>query len=219
IVMGKVKVFAIIYDGFIDNIAPMFTSGDLVSGRVIMELSDEIKVKSLKIHAKGHAKVSWTVRKKKGSKTHSRVYHQEVEYLNHKEVLIGHGVDDDNSEEDLTTIHSGRHEYPFSFELPQTPLATSFEGKYGSVRYWVKAELHRPWMLVMKMKKEFTVFEHIDINTPLLLSPQAGTKEKTLCCWFCSSGPISLSAKIERKGYTPGKNLEGCIVLYLLYWK
>lgn len=49
------------------------------------------------------------------------------------------------------------------------PLATSFEGKHGSVRYWVKAELHRPWLLPMKTKKEFTVFEHIDINTPLLL--------------------------------------------------
>lgn len=36
-------------------------------------------------------------------------------------------------------------------------------------------------------------------------APQTGTKEKTLCCWFCASGPISLSAKIERKGYTPGE--------------
>lgn len=52
---------------------------------------------------------------------------------------------------------------------PRRPLATSFEGKHGSVRYWVKAELHRPWLLPMKTKKEFTVFEHIDINTPLLL--------------------------------------------------
>lgn len=52
---------------------------------------------------------------------------------------------------------------------PPRPLATSFEGKHGSVRYWVKAELHRPWLLPMKTKKEFTVFEHIDINTPLLL--------------------------------------------------
>lgn len=50
-----------------------------------------------------------------------------------------------------------------------SPLATSFEGKHGSVRYWVKAELNRPWLLPMKTKKEFTVFEHIDINTPLLL--------------------------------------------------
>lgn len=95
-----------------------------------------------------------------------------------------------------------------SFLLSCRPLATSFEGKHGSVRYWVKAELHRPWLLPMKTKKEFTVFEHIDINTPLLLSPQAGTKDKTLCCWFCTSGPISLSAKIERKGYTPGESLS-----------
>ncbi|XP_075302760.1 arrestin domain-containing protein 3-like [Opisthocomus hoazin] len=88
------------------------------------------------------------------------------------------------------------------------PLATSFEGRHGSVRYWVKAELHRPWLLPVKLKKEFTVFEHIDINTPSLLSPQAGTKEKTLCCWLCTSGPISLSAKIERKGYTPGESIQ-----------
>ena len=38
-----------------------------------------------------------------------------------------------------------------------------------------------------------------------LQSPQAGTKEKSLCCWFCTSGPISLSVKTERKGYTPGR--------------
>lgn len=57
---------------------------------------------------------------------------------------------------------------PFLFPVCR-PLATSFEGKHGSVRYWVKAELHRPWLLPMKTKKEFTVFEHIDINTPLLL--------------------------------------------------
>ncbi|XP_059347595.1 LOW QUALITY PROTEIN: arrestin domain-containing protein 3-like [Ammospiza nelsoni] len=115
---------------------------------------------------------------------------------------------DDNSEEGLHIIHSGRHEYAFSFELPQIPLATSFEGRHGSVRYWVKAELHRPWLLPVKLKKEFTVFEHIDINTPSLLSPQAGTKEKTLCCWLCTSGPISLSVKIERKGYTPGESIQ-----------
>nr|XP_043868621.1 arrestin domain-containing protein 3-like isoform X2 [Solea senegalensis] len=39
-------------------------------------------------------------------------------------------------------------------------------------------------------------------------APQAGTKEKTLCCWFCASGPISLSAKIARKGYTPGESIQ-----------
>lgn len=48
-------------------------------------------------------------------------------------------------------------------------LVTSFEGKYGSIRYWVKVKLHRPWAPVKKAKKEFTVIELIDINTPALL--------------------------------------------------
>ncbi|KAI2664429.1 Arrestin domain-containing protein 3 [Labeo rohita] len=208
-VLGKVKSFIVSYDCLNDSNVPVFSSGDSVSGRVIIEVTGEIRVKSLKIHAKGFAKVRWTESRNAGSNTaYTQNYTEEVEYLNHRDILIGHERDDDNSEEGLTTIHSGRHEYAFSFELPQTPLATSFEGKHGSVRYWVKAELHRPWLLPMKTKKEFTVFEHIDINTPLLLSPQAGTKEKTLCCWFCTSGPISLSAKIERKGYTPGESIQ-----------
>ncbi|KAI4820388.1 hypothetical protein KUCAC02_028368 [Chaenocephalus aceratus] len=191
-VLGKVKSFRVSYDCLNDSNVPVFSSGDCVSGRVIIEVTGEIRVKSLKIHAKGFAKVRWTESRNAGSNTaYTQNYTEEVEYLNHKDILIGHERDDDNSEEGLTTILSGRHEYAFSFELPQTPLATSFEGKHGSVRYWTK--------------KEFTVFEHIDINTPLLLSPQAGTKDKTLCCWFCTSGPISLSAKIERKGYTPRK--------------
>ena len=46
---------------------------------------------------------------------------------------------------------------------------TSFEGKHGSIRYWVKVKLHRPWCTVRKIKKEFTVIEPIDINTPALL--------------------------------------------------
>ncbi|CAM4538851.1 unnamed protein product [Leuciscus chuanchicus] len=208
-VLGKVKSFVVSYDCLNDSNVPVFSSGDSVSGRVVIEVTGEIRVKSLKIHAKGFAKVRWTESRNAGSNTaYTQNYTEEVEYLNHRDILIGHERDDDNSEEGLTTIHSGRHEYAFSFELPQTPLATSFEGKHGSVRYWVKAELHRPWLLPMKTKKEFTVFEHIDINTPLLLSPQAGTKEKTLCCWFCTSGPISLSAKIERKGYTPGESIQ-----------
>ncbi|CAO2593109.1 Arrestin domain-containing protein 3 [Lemmus lemmus] len=208
-VLGKVKSLTISFDCLNDSNVPVYSSGDTVSGRVNLEVTGEIRVKSLKIHARGHAKVRWTESRNAGSNTaYTQNYTEEVEYFNHKDILIGHERDDDNSEEGFNTIHSGRHEYAFSFELPQTPLATSFEGRHGSVRYWVKAELHRPWLLPVKLKKEFTVFEHIDINTPSLLSPQAGTKDKTLCCWFCTSGPISLSAKIERKGYTPGESIQ-----------
>ncbi|CAH2293120.1 arrestin domain-containing 2 isoform X1 [Pelobates cultripes] len=101
-------------------------------------------------------------------------------------------------------LPAGRHAFPFTFQLPGT-LVTSFEGKHGNVRYWVKAKLHRPWSTVKKTKREFTVIEPIDINTPDLLSPQAGSKEKVAHAWYCNLGPVSITAKIDRKGYTPGK--------------
>ncbi|XP_019368724.1 PREDICTED: arrestin domain-containing protein 2, partial [Gavialis gangeticus] len=88
---------------------------------------------------------------------------------------------------------------------PPRALATSFEGKHGSVRYWVKAKLHRPWAVVKAVKKEFTVIEPIDINTPALLAPQAGAKEKLARAWYCNRGQVSVTAKIDRKGYTPGE--------------
>ncbi|TRY55245.1 hypothetical protein DNTS_014559 [Danionella cerebrum] len=205
-VLGKVKNFSLSFDCLNDCNVPVFSSGDFVSGRVLVEVTGDICVKSLNIHAKGLAKVRWTESRSAGSNTaYTRHFTEEVEYLNQREVLIGHDRDDDCCDEGFSILCSGLHEFPFSLELPQTPLATSFEGKHGSVRYWVKAELQRPWHLPIKTKREFTVFEHIDINTPQLL---AGTKDKTLCCWFCTSGPVSLSAKIERKGFTPGESIH-----------
>lgn len=51
---------------------------------------------------------------------------------------------------------------------PRT-LVTSFEGKHGSVRYCIKATLHRPWVPARRARKVFTVIEPVDINTPTLL--------------------------------------------------
>jgi len=43
-------------------------------------------------------------------------------------------------------------------------ISTSFEGKHGSVRYWLKAEIDKPWSFNLKTKKAFTVISPIDIN-------------------------------------------------------
>lgn len=45
-------------------------------------------------------------------------------------------------------------------------IATSFEGKHGSIRYWLKAEMDKPWSFNHKTKKAFTVISPIDINKP-----------------------------------------------------
>ena len=45
-------------------------------------------------------------------------------------------------------------------------ISTSFEGKHGSIRYWLKAEMDKPWSFNHKTKKAFTVISPIDINRP-----------------------------------------------------
>lgn len=90
-VLGKVKSFTISFDCLNDSNVPVFSSGDCVSGRVIIEVTGEIRVKSLKIQSKGLAKVRWTESRNAGSNTaYTQNYTEEVEYLNHKDILIGH---------------------------------------------------------------------------------------------------------------------------------
>ncbi|KAF4083460.1 hypothetical protein AMELA_G00141580 [Ameiurus melas] len=199
-ILDKLRKFQVVFDCPDADCPPVFSSGDVVSGRVVLELSAEARVQSVKLHAEGYAKVHWTESRSAGSSTaYTQNYSDEVEYLNRREVLL----QADNGEP--TKLPPGRHEYPFSFQLPEETLVTSFEGKHGSIRYWVKVKLHRPWFPVKKIKKEFTVIEPIDINTPSLLAPQAGTKEKMARMWYRNFGQVSVTAKIDRKGYTPGE--------------
>nr|XP_020636681.1 arrestin domain-containing protein 2 isoform X1 [Pogona vitticeps] len=196
----RLKRFAVVLDCPELDAPPVFSSGESVAGRVVLELTGEARLGALHLHAQGCAKVHWTESRSAGSSTaYTQSYGDQVDFLSLRETLL---VPPDNG--DVTVLPAGRHEFAFTFQLPES-LATSFEGKHGSVRYWVKAKLHRPWSTVKTVKKEFTVIEPIDINTPTLLAPQAGAKEKLARAWYCSRGQVSVSAKIDRKGYTPGE--------------
>ena len=84
------------------------------------------------------------------------------------------------SEGDRHTLADGLHEFEFRFHLPPSTAAaapassagapaadlpTSFEGSFGSVRYFVKADLDQSWAFTHRTKKAFTVISPIDINT------------------------------------------------------
>ncbi|XP_073492960.1 arrestin domain-containing protein 2 isoform X2 [Phyllobates terribilis] len=174
-----------------------YTAGLVLAGQVVLELCKDIGVSALEVCAMGLASVHWLESRSIGMNTVYSDFTAHETYLRERQQLIT-----DNGA--LHVLPAGKHEFPFTFQLPEN-LVTSFEGKHGCVRYWVKAKLHRPWSTVKKTKKEFTVIEPIDINTPDLLAPQAGTKEKVAHAWYCNLGQVTVTAKIDRKGYTPGE--------------
>ena len=59
-------------------------------------------------------------------------------------------------------------------------MHTSFEGKHGSIRYYLKTELDKPWAFNNKLKKLFTVISPIDINDREYLIPITNDCNKNL---------------------------------------
>lgn len=195
----KVKAFVVELDGTRAGTEPVFHGGQAVAGRVLLELAGAARVGALRLRARGRARAHWTESRSAGSSTaYTQSYSERVEVVNHRATLLA------PDSGDIVMLPAGRHEFPFSFQLPIS-LVTSFEGKHGSVRYSIKATLHRPWVPARRARKVFTVIEPVDINTPALLEPQAGAREKVARSWYCTRGLVSLSAKIDRKGYTPGE--------------
>ncbi|XP_052608538.1 arrestin domain-containing protein 2 [Peromyscus californicus insignis] len=195
----KVKAFAVQLDGARAGAEPVFRGGQAVAGRVLLELAGAARVGALRLRARGRARAHWTESRSAGSSTaYTQSYSERVEVVSHRATLLA------PDSGDVATLPAGRHEFPFSFQLPAS-LVTSFEGKHGSVRYSIKATLHRPWAPARRARKVFTVIEPVDINAPALLEPQAGAREKVARSWYCTRGLVSLSAKIDRKGYTPGE--------------
>ncbi|XP_066567949.1 arrestin domain-containing protein 3 [Amia ocellicauda] len=192
---GTVTNLSISYDAL--NESNTFSRGDVISGRVTFDVSKEIKVEYLTVSAKGKASVHWTESHGEDSES----YNAEEKYFKLENTLIQQNSEQNN-------LQPGTHVYSFTFQIPMIELPPSFEGMYGKVVYQLEAKLRRPWHLSKRSVKEFTVINPVNIQSPELLAPQMASKNKTVCCLCCASGPISLSARIERRAYTPGESIR-----------
>ncbi|KAJ8287961.1 hypothetical protein COCON_G00006200 [Conger conger] len=192
----KMKSFEIIFS---DPSKLYYCSGDKVAGKIIVEVSEVTRVSAMRVIGAGCAKVEYAKGKQR--------CRDEIEYLKYEEVvhLDDHPQDVDGS---VTLRPGNRYEYMFGFELPQHgQLVSSYMGKFGYVQYYVKAVMERHSEPALEYKKFFEVEEPLDVNTPDLLSPTGGTKDKKVTCMFIPDGQVSLSAKIDRKGYCEGEDI------------
>ncbi|KAJ8398477.1 hypothetical protein AAFF_G00427320 [Aldrovandia affinis] len=192
----KIKTFEITFS---DPSKTYYSSGDKVAGTILVEVSEVTNVSSMRVIGVGCAKVEYAKGKQR--------CREEIEYLKYEEILLLN--DQPRDANGFVTLRPGnRYEYMFGFELPQHgQLVSSYKGKFGYVQYYVKAVIERPSQPALECKKHFEVEEPLDVNTPDLLSPTGGTKEKKVTCMFIPDGQVSLSAKIDRKGFCEGEDI------------
>lgn len=176
----------------------------------------------------GEAKTSWSesesytdVHGKQQTRTQWFKGHEI--YLDTKQYLLG------NKNGSGIALLPGEYVYPFSCVVPPT-APCSFEGSLGYVRYIGKVVLDRPWKFDQGAKMAFTVISPLDLNHNQLLrvslvcfptnfdenshwagsihSPQQPvnlTLEKSFCCCFCRSGPLTVTVQLPSTGYVPGQ--------------
>ncbi|XP_037641206.1 thioredoxin-interacting protein-like [Sebastes umbrosus] len=200
--VNQLKVFQL---RFSDPARSFYSSGDKLSGSVQLEGALPCRLAGLRVTAAGCARVEH----RGGKKSRNRSKEQEQEYLKYEEEL--------RLDEQLSTDSDGcfllepdkTYSFQFGFELPAAGrLVSSYKGKFGSIRYYVRAVLDRPFQDALKCEREFEVEEPLDINRPDLLAPAAASKQKKVTCMFIPDGQVSINARIDRKGYCEGEEIN-----------
>ncbi|KAL0192881.1 hypothetical protein M9458_011177, partial [Cirrhinus mrigala] len=79
---GSIKELSLHYDPI--NESNTFTTGDIVEGRVVLEVTKEIKVDSFFVKLTGDAHVSWTT----GSGDNKKTYSAHERYFKLKQYFI-----------------------------------------------------------------------------------------------------------------------------------
>ena len=139
----------------------IFFSGEELRGRVIIDLSSQKNFRQIKLEIVGRGEVHWTESRtvsrtdSDGNSRSETVYdhYRNSEKYFQQEFIIQQGPG----------LPPGRHVLPFSVILPSN-LPSSFEGYYGSVRYYVRADIVRDWKWDHKVKQHIMVNGICDLN-------------------------------------------------------
>ncbi|XP_055774820.1 arrestin domain-containing protein 3-like [Salvelinus fontinalis] len=191
-----INSFSIDYDAI--NAQNIFTSGDRLTGRITVDVSKETKIQSLTFLAKGKAIVRWT--------EHYGQYTTVVYYASEKYFKIENNILKKGRGNDCEIISPGRHVFPFTFQIPDRNIPSTFKARRGNIVYSLEAKLSRSMKVDKTAKTKFTFISKADISLPALMEPQHGTKDKDIV--FFASGNISMSIHTEKMGYQQGETLE-----------
>jgi hypothetical protein len=111
-------------------------------------------------------------------------------------------------------LPEGRTEYPFYFKLPND-IPSSFEMKHGYVKYFLEAVISRSLKFDHKVRTLFTVNGLLDLNAEWKASHIGElNKQKFICCFCCTSGPVGFTIKLPRIGYVPGENINFFVEIF-----
>ncbi|XP_077418240.1 arrestin domain-containing protein 3-like [Vanacampus margaritifer] len=187
-----IKHFSIEYDSI--NSQNVFTNGDTINGRIIVEVLKETSIKSLTLTGKGSAAVCWS--QYIGQNMYLTFSSCEKYYVIQQPILLD-GTD---------IITKGTHVFPFFFKVPDRKMPSSFKSPTGNIVHNFNAELKQSSKSTKKAYTHFAFVSKADMDIPGLMEPQHYFIEKKLKVF--GSGIIQMDAYAERMGYQSGEDVQ-----------
>lgn len=195
-----VKVFEIVLD---DPPVPRgFPSGSKLSGRVLIEADEEKTYRLIEIGFTGSGKVTWA----EGHGDERERRRANEEYVRDKVTLWEEG-------EQSLALPEGRHEFPFTFCIPDTcPSSLEADLKSSTAEARISYVLSGRITTKGALKADHTVDKTVRIvketsNTQSSAEPLRQFDEGTECCLCCVSGAVVLSAELPQSGFSPGESI------------
>ncbi|XP_061672454.1 arrestin domain-containing protein 3-like [Syngnathoides biaculeatus] len=176
-----------------------FSSGDLVTGHIAFVIPKATKIRSIAMCLTGNVDVHWT----SGGGKRKRTYHAKMDFFRLKSTILEEGAVGSASQ-----LPPGRHVYPFTCQIPQGDFPSSFRGPHGQICYKLTVSIDRPWHMSKDFVTELNFVHRVDCNRPELTAPLSGSNCTSVCSLSCTSGSITMTASVEKKGFVQGETIR-----------
>lgn len=204
-----------------------YLTGEIVKGTVAFAITQEAKVEDLTLRFFGEGRVSWKERGSyfKGSSFSVNLKNTDV-FLDQTISILNRDSRNASSKptkrstsssssiqepemNDGLSLPPGLHSFPFQWKLPADLPASTFDARWGQVRYTISALLQRSWRFDIEREREFTVMTSLDLNDePELARPIECLDEFSPGAFCCRTGHVMAALRLERRGYVPGEKIN-----------
>ncbi|KAK2575077.1 hypothetical protein KPH14_008811 [Odynerus spinipes] len=176
----------------LDHPQKVYYSGHEITGKILVDLNEPVNAIGIRLKCKGEAQVYFTDR----SAGIRRKFSAGENYLHEETYIVG----DANAK---STITGGV--YPFSLTLPEN-LPCSFEGRYGRVRYSIRAlfDITSVYRFSTNIIP-FTVAPTLDLNRDSLAPLPVSEKQSKV--YMGQTEPLKMTMSLPVRGYVPGQTV------------
>ncbi|XP_074650272.1 arrestin domain-containing protein 3-like [Tubulanus polymorphus] len=191
----------------------LYHSGEQIRGSVVLELEKPMEITGVEVKLYGGTSVRWTDNRDPIPDDKVNIeYNVEEIYFKKVLVLWGRGRvhhPRNHDDKEVDKLSAGKHVFPFRYNLP-TDIPCSFEGIYGSVRYYAKASVLSE---LYSQNLESTVFITVLQDLNLSLQSLSGVrKSQEISIHSCfRAGSLTCTLSLPSCGFVPGQIIRADI--------